>query len=278
MKKDDRIPYVYFIKNITTGLKYIGAKYSKKSDPKNFWVTYFTSSSLVKKFIDVYGKDDFEYKILKIFDSEFETLRYERKLLNIAVHRKDYLNLHYNFVSENVNDYELEKEKMFKVRRFHGMLSYTNKLGFYKLTEHEKLDVCSKGGKAAKIVNKLNGTGMYSEEVRRKMHETLRNKQSSAYYDPLLRYEICKKGGDHGLFSKHYADKNGISDEEMRKKQSERGKRGGIKNKGAKWYNDGVKLYKYTPNQMKVLSFNDFILQNPQYSKGRGQIIRIKRK
>jgi hypothetical protein len=77
------IPYVYIIKNKSTGLKYIGAKYSKNSNPNNFWVNYFTSSKLIHKLIEFYGVNDFEFKIIKTFNSVFDTLQYERKLISL---------------------------------------------------------------------------------------------------------------------------------------------------------------------------------------------------
>lgn len=55
------IPYVYIIKNKTTGLKYVGVKYAKNADPEKFWVTYFTSSKHVKKLINMFGKEDFVF-------------------------------------------------------------------------------------------------------------------------------------------------------------------------------------------------------------------------
>lgn len=55
-------PYVYILKNKTTGFMYIGSKYSKNANPKNFWITYFTSSNLVKLLIKFYGVEDIKFK------------------------------------------------------------------------------------------------------------------------------------------------------------------------------------------------------------------------
>ena len=51
-------------------------------------------------------------------------------------------------------------------------------------------------------------------------------------------------------------EKNGFKDAA---RQSERGKKGGVKNKDARWYNDGTTLFKYTAAQQLVESFDDFI-------------------
>ena len=64
VKGNTNLPYVYFIINKTTGLKYIGSKYSKNCDSRDFWITYFTSSRSVKYLIKKYGKKDFDFKIL----------------------------------------------------------------------------------------------------------------------------------------------------------------------------------------------------------------------
>lgn len=53
------------------------------------------------------------------------------------------------------------------------------------------------------------------------------------------------------------------------KVQSELGKRGGPKNKGFRWYNDGVDNFKYTTMMQKDLSFEDFLKENPNYKEGR---------
>lgn len=41
-------PYFYKIKEKSTGKYYVGCQYGAKSDPNNFWVTYFTSNKYVK--------------------------------------------------------------------------------------------------------------------------------------------------------------------------------------------------------------------------------------
>lgn len=50
--------------------------------------------------------------------------------------------------------------------------------------------------------------------------------------------------------------------------QSSRGKRGGVKNAGFKWYSDGERDMKYTAEMQKAESFEDF-LNRTGYKKGR---------
>jgi hypothetical protein len=45
-------------------------------------------------------------------------------------------------------------------------------------------------------------------------------------------------------------------------KQSDRGKRGGVKNKGFKWYTDGISSFKYTVAQQQEQPFEEFIEQH----------------
>jgi len=262
-------PYVYIVRNNTTGLKYIGCQYGKRANSDNFWRTYFTSSKLIHKLIEVYGKDDFDCRIIKKFDSDFETLAFERKLLDVAVYRDDYLNLHKNFVASSEEEFEMNKKKMEKIHTFYGKLQALLKIGFHGCSEEKRKEFCSLGGKKAAQINKEEGTAIFSSEVRERQHKTLREKQISAYYDPLLRKSISSKGGKNGMFSESYCQRNGISEAERKRLQSERGKLGGPKNKGFRWYNDGVKDYKYMPEQQKELSFEEFLKNNKQYKNGR---------
>lgn len=77
--------YVYKLTFKLTGQYYIGCRYAQylteqkiKSD---LWVSYFTSSKIIKHLINEHGKDAFEPKIIKIFDSGLKAKEYEQKLL-----------------------------------------------------------------------------------------------------------------------------------------------------------------------------------------------------
>lgn len=131
--------YVYFIKNKTTGHKYIGSKSGKNCNPDLFWVTYFTSSKLVKVLIDLYGKDDFYYKIIKNFDNDYDVLKYERFLIDLSYSKNDYLNLHPNFIRNMTKEkYEYNKAKQKEIAKYQGLLSYKNKTGIHKLSKKKR--------------------------------------------------------------------------------------------------------------------------------------------
>ena len=88
-----RIPYVYLVINKTTGLAYYGSRTAENCNPREFWVTYFTSSKIIKKFIKKYGKDDFEFHIRKTFNTREEALKWELKVLKrLAVKSPKFLN------------------------------------------------------------------------------------------------------------------------------------------------------------------------------------------
>lgn len=254
------IPYVYWLKNKTTGMKYIGIKYARGADPTLFWKTYFTSSKHVKKLVKLFGKEDFIFRILKTFDTAFEALQYENKLNRLAFQRKDYLNLHYNFLGDKTEQiFLLETEKQRKIAKIYGDLSYQLKTGLHSLSKEERDKACSLGGVAAEKINRELGRAIFDPEVRVRQHSTLRREQKSAFYDPSLRSRISSLGGKAGIFTKTYYQKNELSESDRIEAQRDRGRRGGPKNKGFRWYNDGNKSYKYTLSQQKQKGFDSFI-------------------
>lgn len=73
-------PYFYKIKEKTTGRYYVGCQYGIKSDPSNFWVTYFTSNQYIK----LQPKDSFEIIAVKEReDARDYEKRYLRKCYNL---------------------------------------------------------------------------------------------------------------------------------------------------------------------------------------------------
>jgi hypothetical protein len=265
------IPYVYLVKNKTTGLKYIGVKHQKNCRPELFWVTYFTSSNAVKNLIKLYGKEDFVFRIIKTFENHYDAIKFESELLKIATKRDDYLNMHAGYLGDLNEEELLENERQQKIRAsIQGKLSYKNKTGLHSLTKEEKSAISRESGKKAGIINKALGRAIFDPEVRKRQHETLKEKQVSAYYDPKLRAGICLKGGEASVFGKSYCEKHGISEEERIEAQRDRGRRGGPKNKGFKWYNDGDKYLKYTTSMQEELSFEEFLTQNTNFKAGKG--------
>jgi G3E family GTPase len=83
-----------------------------------------------------------------------------------------------------------------------------------------------------------------------------KEKQIGAYFDPILKREISSKGGKRGAWTQS-------------EWQREFGRRGGPKNKGFIWYNDGISSFKYTKKMQEVKPFEEFLKDNPQFISGR---------
>lgn len=113
--------------------------------------------------------------------------------------------------------------------------------GFQFFTPERQKEVASLGGKKGGRVQYENKIGIHSQT-------------------PGERKAIASMGG------RKSCDVNGWRDSKV---QSQNGKRGGVKNKGFKWYTDGSEAKKYTPKQQEVKSFEDFLLENPQFKAGR---------
>jgi hypothetical protein len=90
-------PYTYYLYHVPTGKKYYGCQYGKKSNPKNLWNTYFSSSEKVKALINEYGKESFNAQVRKVFDSGEAALEYEDRFLHKAKapEKDDWLNQAY---------------------------------------------------------------------------------------------------------------------------------------------------------------------------------------
>ena len=77
------------------------------------------------------------------------------------------------------------------------------------------------------------------------------------HFDKEKHLEICSMGGKSSPVFKDS------------KNQSKFGKIGGPKNKGFKWYSNGINNFKYTKKEQESLSFDKFLKLNPQFRKGR---------
>lgn len=75
------VPYTYLIKCIPTGELYYGVRYMKSCQPDELWKTYFTSSKLVKERIKLFGVDNFEFSVRRIFKTGEQARLWETKVL-----------------------------------------------------------------------------------------------------------------------------------------------------------------------------------------------------
>lgn len=224
------IPYVYIIKNKTTKMKYLGVRYAKGCNPVDLWTTYFTSSSLVKKLINQFGKDDFIVKVIHQYpnDPKAAILR-EAKYFECIKKRDDFLNITY---SSGCQDLRVAS----KGGKVGGSIVYAKKIGIFRSDEDRKKWASDAGkiGGAKQRDLKLGIHGLSKEQ----------------------RLKNCSKGGKNG----------GFTNSEL---QRELGKRGGPKNKGFVWLTDGITSIKYSPKMQKIKSVERFLEENPSFHKGR---------
>ena len=79
------IPYTYCITFLLTGQRYYGCRYANNktyvANPKDFWITYFTSSKVIKDLIALHGKESFTFQIRQTFKTTEETVAWEHKFL-----------------------------------------------------------------------------------------------------------------------------------------------------------------------------------------------------
>lgn len=123
------IPYTYLLFHRPTKKYYYGCSYSKNSNPTKLWVSYFSSSKVVKELIKKYGKESFDVKIRKVFTKPKDALVWETKFLNKidARNNDNWLNLHNgdgNFITYGpMNEYQknnISKAKKGKLPRKPG--------------------------------------------------------------------------------------------------------------------------------------------------------------
>lgn len=231
------IPYVYLIKNKTTGLKYLGVEYSYRSkiaNPQNIWFSYFTSSKLVHKLIETYGKEDFQIRIISRYPNDPKSaILKEASFFKLLKERDDYLNLCYSS----------------------GLID---------------LRVASKAGKVGGAICKSKSVGIFrSEEDRKKWYSLGGQKGGKVQAERGLGFHKYKSDPE---LHKSWSSKGGKTSGQFQNKefQSNMGKRGGAKNKGFRWYNDGKSSFKYTVNEQKTQPFEEFI-EETKFIKGRAK-------
>lgn len=85
--------YTYLIGWSTLNKFYYGVRTAKNCNPKELFVSYFTSSKYVKKFIKQFGNPDI-IQIRKTFNDKLKALEWEEKVINRLnmVFRDDFLN------------------------------------------------------------------------------------------------------------------------------------------------------------------------------------------
>lgn len=88
--------YTYLIKFVPTSTFYYGKRTSRLKPADDLWVKYFTSSAIVKKLIQLYGVNSFEYEIRRVFTDQTKMNKWEAIVLKRmkVVERTDFMNQH----------------------------------------------------------------------------------------------------------------------------------------------------------------------------------------
>jgi len=138
----------------------------------------------------------------------------------------------------------------------------------YNFTKAHQIS-SSEGGKIGGKRVYANGNGIFRSDEERREWAAMGGKIGGKKQAELgIGFHLYKT---NPKLHKEWASKGGINSGNFKNKsfQSEMGKRGGSKNKGFVWINDGVKSFKYTARQQKDIPLDDFLLNNPGIKKGR---------
>lgn len=73
-------PYTYYVSWSSLDRHYYGVRYAQNCNPDDFWISYFTSSKLVKKYREEFGEPDV-IEVRRVFDDARSAKRWEAKVL-----------------------------------------------------------------------------------------------------------------------------------------------------------------------------------------------------
>jgi len=238
---------VYRTTNIINNKIYIGVH--NNGDNEEF-DGYLGSGLMISKAIKKYGKENFIRETLGKFTTIEEAFECEEKIVTEEfVLRNDTYNLSSGGKGNSgLGDYVVSKQIGIHSPEYTvEMRSKVSKDNLDNMDKEKRYNMCKSGGLIGGKKSVENKSGIFSDDYTTEMRQKVTKL-------------IIEKQRELGInrFSSSY--------------QSEMGKRGGPKNKGFIWYNDGNKSYKYTIRQQAELSIDEFMAQNPIYKLGRSEI------
>jgi glycine cleavage system H lipoate-binding protein len=152
--------YLYKITNIINNKYYIGVHSTNNLDDK-----YFGSGTAIKNAIKKYGIENFKKEVIEFFDTAEEKWLPEIKYVTLDV-TKDKNS--YNMAPGGKNWIAAMKRendpRFLNHQSKAGILGAKSRLS--SLTEEEKKEWHSKGGKVAALKTVINKTGIHSDESR----------------------------------------------------------------------------------------------------------------
>ena len=170
------IPYTYLIGWLQYNTYYYGVRYSKNCHPSDLWVTYFTSSELVKDAHKKYGRPDI-IQIRKTFTNREAAITWEHKVLRRL-----------NVLSETkwLNQSTGGQTAIIKQSLNHISKRTTNK----KHNPNQR-DIALRALQKAVTVNTGKKQSAITQQKKRDTYKkNLENNIISAYRDPWCKYMI----------------------------------------------------------------------------------------
>lgn len=112
-KNNNYKAYTYLVGWTSLDKFYYGVRYSRKSNPENFWKDYFTSSEYVKEYREKHGEPDI-IQVRKVFDDPDLAIKFENKVLtkllsNNNINRNKWLNICSGQGSYSITDECIDK-------------------------------------------------------------------------------------------------------------------------------------------------------------------------
>ena len=248
-------PYVYWIKNKTTGIKYFGVRFRNvqlnKTPIQDFGKVYFTSGKLQKDFKK--NPNNFKIKLIATFDNIQEAQQYEMQQTKKLIKKKRYANI------RSYPQTILSEEAKRKISEFHKGTIPHNKGKKTSKAIRRKQSQAHTGKKLSeeakrKLSEFYKGKKM-SEEAKRKISEFHKGKKTSKAIRRKIATsmkEAWKKRKDGGKYYSHKDEtkkKMSTSMKEAWKKRKETGltKKKLIENTKKKgWFNKGRKFSEET--------------------------------
>jgi hypothetical protein len=75
------IPYTYLLKFLPTNQVYYGVRYKEGCHPAELFITYFSSSNIIKRLINDHGISAFEFEIRQMFNTKKSARDWEQRVL-----------------------------------------------------------------------------------------------------------------------------------------------------------------------------------------------------
>lgn len=118
-KNNEYKAYTYLVGWSNLNKYYYGVRYSRKSNPNNFWKDYFTSSEYVKEYREKYGEPDI-IQVRKEFDNPNDAMNWETRVLKRLLRSSNPKRNNWLNVCIGQNEFSISDEcieKMSKARR-----------------------------------------------------------------------------------------------------------------------------------------------------------------